>query len=207
MDTLRQRIAQEMKLAPEKLRRDQLNIISRMAMEHANRETEKELMRMRLAKSPEEAELMLTRIASEQELAKQRRANAAFDEARTGEIGKPKPEDVNARMRNAAALLGNITRTENDLRKRYTKLDMRVGSPTVNQEVVDVAAMQKDPQYVRLQELQDHYDELVSAGGSGAHETGPSSLRFDPERIRRRVLEMMKNGQGSAARGSGVGSL
>jgi hypothetical protein len=201
METLKEKIAHERGTDPGKLRRDQLNIIWRMAQQHARGETEKEMMRMRLAQSPDEAELMLARIESEQELAKQRRASAAYSEARTGEVGKPEPEDTNARMRNAATLLNSITRIENDLIDRYKRLDMRPGSPTLNQEVIDTEAMQRDPQYPRLQKLQDYYD-AVLGGMAEAPETvsgsrpqgSPSPLNFDPNRIRQGVLQRMGAG-------------
>jgi hypothetical protein len=147
------------------------------------------------------AEKMQAEIEATNELARQRRASAVYDETRTREVGRDEPEDLNARMRNAATLLNAITRIENDLIDRHTKTDMRPGSPSLNQEILDGEAMKRDPQYARWQRLQDHFDVLVSGAGrapeavSGNVPQGsPPRSWFDPDAIRKGVLNRMGAG-------------
>jgi hypothetical protein len=207
-EALSKQIEARLKGTPVSQNRDK--ILVRMAANLARAEEIKRLRQKGLNPLEAEkailaAEKMQQEIEATRDLARQRRASAAYDEARTDEVGKPEPEDQNARMRNAATLLNSITRIENDLIGRYKRLDMRPGSPTLNQEVPDIEAMKRDPQYLRLQRLQNYYDAIVSgvvAGpetGSGASPGNPpagsaSPFNFDPNRIRQGVLQRMGAG-------------
>jgi hypothetical protein len=169
METLTQQIAQQMKLKPQELRRDQLNAIARVAQQEGQRRTEERLMEMRLAKSPEEAEMLLAQIDAEKAQAEYYRAQAARQYAEAGEAGRPDPvKPAPAPSATAlASLARNIMAIRKDLRDRYS---VQSGSGVVE----DKEAMRNDPDYPQLQELEEIYQEALRTY-KGEPETGSGS--------------------------------
>jgi hypothetical protein len=142
-----------------------------MAQDKARQDAEMEMVRMRLAVSPEDAALKLAQIESEQAQAEYYRSGVGLREAQAGNVGK----EQEPRMPNAASLANTISTLRSRIWTRNSKTDEDTGD-----KVVDQAAVASDPDYHRLQGLEKQYADLYGQP-EAASGGGP---RFSPYEVR-----------------------
>jgi hypothetical protein len=175
LEAITARLTQQMKLEPENIRREQLNAFARMAQDKARRDAEMEMVRMRLAVSPEDAALKLAQIESEQAQAEYYRSGAGLREAQAGNVGK----EQEPRMPNAASLANTISILRDRLWARHSKPDINADDYP-NTKIVDHAAMASDPDYARYQGLEKQYADLYGqpeAASGGGPRLSPYEVR------------------------------